>query len=75
MCGIGGIVRRDGGAIPEAWLDAIDARSAHRGPDGFGRFRDRIEIEVDGTRRTVEVALVHRRLSILDHAGGAQPMV
>ncbi|HRQ74859.1 MAG TPA: asparagine synthase (glutamine-hydrolyzing) [Phycisphaerales bacterium] len=75
MCGIGGIVRRDGGAIPEAWLDAIDARIAHRGPDGFGRFRDRIEIEVDGTRRTVEVALVHRRLSILDHAGGAQPMV
>lgn len=75
MCGIGGIMRRDGGAIPEAWLDAIDARVAHRGPDGLGRFRDRVETDTEGERRTVEIALVHRRLSILDHAGGGQPMV
>ncbi len=67
MCGIGAILRTDGGKIPETWLDAIDARIAYRGPDGHGRFRDRVA--------NVEVALTHRRLSILDHDGGAQPMV
>ena len=40
MCGIGAILRSDGGAIPDSWLDAIDARIAHRGPDGNGKFRD-----------------------------------
>lgn len=78
MCGIGGILRTDGGPIPEEWLDIIDAGIAWRGPDGAGRFRDRVEIEdvaAPGGRRMVEVALVHRRLSIIDHAGGAQPMV
>lgn len=59
-------------AIPEAWLDLLDASIKHRGPDGQGRFRDRA-VRADGT--VVDVALVHRRLSILDHAGGAQPMV
>jgi len=58
--------------IPDAWLDAIDDAIAWRGPDGAGRFRDTV-VRDDGT--TVEVALVHRRLSIIDHAGGAQPMV
>lgn len=67
MCGIGGILRRDGQTIPEHWLDAIDARIAYRGPDGDGRFRDR--------SGDIEVALVHRRLSIIDHEGGTQPMV
>lgn len=58
--------------IPESWLDAIDENIAWRGPDGAGRFRDRV-IKPDGT--IVEVALVHRRLSIIDIEGGAQPMV
>jgi len=76
MCGIGGILRTDGKPIPEEWLDAIDARIAWRGPDGHGRFRDRVEIvDEQGQNRTVEVAFVHRRLSIIDHAGGHQPMV
>jgi asparagine synthase (glutamine-hydrolysing) len=102
VCGIGGILRTDGQPIPEEWLDIIDARIAYRGPDGHGRFRDRVEIDVDtgtpalragslphfseaphtpgsenrGTnKRIVEVAFVHRRLSIIDHAGGHQPMV
>ena len=78
MCGIGGILRTDGQPIPEEWLDIIDARIAYRGPDGCGRFRDRVEIAdanaPNGTR-VVEVAFVHRRLSIIDHAGGHQPMV
>ena len=58
--------------IPEQWLDRIDEAIAWRGPDGAGRFRDLV-VKEDGT--TVEVALVHRRLSIIDHDGGAQPMV
>ncbi|MBL8747197.1 MAG: hypothetical protein JNK58_12685 [Phycisphaerae bacterium] len=58
--------------IPEEWLDALDDGIAWRGPDGAGRFRDRI-VRPDGT--IVEVALVHRRLAIIDLEGGAQPMV
>ncbi len=78
MCGIGGILRTDGQPIPEEWLDAIDARIAYRGPDGHGRFRDRVEIaDADSPcgKRIVEVAFVHRRLSIIDHKDGHQPMV
>lgn len=58
--------------IPESWLDAIDDGIKWRGPDGAGRFRDRV-IRPDGA--IVEVALVHRRLAIIDLQGGAQPMV
>lgn len=81
MCGIAGILRvhtpgttppPPGQAIPERWLDLLDDAIRHRGPDGAGRFRDRA-LDADG--RTLDVALVHRRLSIIDHAGGAQPMV
>ena len=82
MCGIAGILRihdpKDGPpphhleSIPEAWLDTLDESIKHRGPDGAGRFRDRATRE-DGL--VVDVALVHRRLSIIDHAGGHQPMV
>ncbi|HYD00491.1 MAG TPA: asparagine synthase (glutamine-hydrolyzing) [Phycisphaerales bacterium] len=86
MCGIAGILRLTPpgeaaraalertpfDAIPEAWLDVVDQSVRHRGPDGQGRFRDRA-VRADGT--VVDVALVHRRLSIIDHGGGAQPMV
>jgi asparagine synthase (glutamine-hydrolysing) len=74
MCGIAGILAvtpEQRSVIPEAWLDVLEDAMAHRGPDGRGRFRDHMS---SGTGRT-EVALVHRRLSILDHGGGAQPMV
>ncbi len=82
MCGIAGIIKihdpADGPpplpleAIPESWLDILDDSIKHRGPDGQGRFRDRA-VRDDGT--IVDVALVHRRLSIIDHEGGHQPMV
>lgn len=82
MCGIAGILRihdpSDGPpphpleAIPEAWLDVLDESIKHRGPDGQGRFRDRA-IRDDGT--VMDVAFVHRRMSIIDHEGGRQPMV
>ncbi|MCR9075690.1 MAG: asparagine synthase (glutamine-hydrolyzing) [bacterium] len=82
MCGIAGVIKvhdpADGPppppleAIPEQWLDILDESIKHRGPDGQGRFRDRA-VREDGT--VVDVALVHRRLSIIDHEGGHQPMV
>jgi len=80
MCGIAGVIRfqrpgvadaSPGDRIPEAWLDALDAPLVRRGPDDAGRWRDHVMLE--GLR--VDVALVHRRLSIIDHETGAQPMV
>jgi asparagine synthase (glutamine-hydrolysing) len=81
MCGIAGILRVTGPgvtpppperAIPESWLDTLDAAVRHRGPDGRGRFRQRVR---RASGAIADVALVHRRLSIIDHGGGAQPML
>lgn len=81
MCGIAGILKIHPpgsppppvwDAIPESWLDSLDSCITHRGPDGAGRFRDRAT-RPDGA--TVDVAFIHRRLSIIDHQGGHQPMV
>jgi asparagine synthase (glutamine-hydrolysing) len=77
MCGIGGIVRftPPGGSpapIPEAWLDALDRRMAHRGPDGSGRYADTSH-GPDGS--VVHAALVHRRLAVIDRETGHQPAV
>lgn len=63
MCGIAGLFA----ASPQQPVDAVVARSMadrlqHRGPDG------------DGVRAGPGYALAHRRLSIVDLAGGAQPM-
>lgn len=76
MCGLGAILRTDGEPIPGEWLDLIDARIAHRGPDDAGRFRDRAAMTAENDlTRSVEIAMVHRRLSIIDLADGRQPMV
>ncbi len=81
MCGIAGILRTypPGTQVPpreesirEEWLDILDESIKHRGPDGAGRFRDRV-VRADGT--TVDVALIHRRMAIIDLAGGHQPML
>lgn len=60
MCGIAGIVtkREDKKEI----IEAMSKRIEHRGPDGEGYF-------FDG-----DVALAHRRLSIIDLSTGNQPM-
>jgi asparagine synthase (glutamine-hydrolysing) len=64
MCGIAGFVDFDGhsseGAL--ARVRAMTSAIPYRGPDADGFFVDR------------HVALGHRRLSIIDLAGGAQPM-
>lgn len=81
MCGLAGILRvyppganvpAAAASIPQAWLDVLDEHIKHRGPDGFGVFRDRA-VRSDGA--TVDVALIHRRLAIIDPACGQQPMV
>jgi len=60
MCGIVGLAGRH-----EAhWLSEMNRLQAHRGPDDSGEFRDPER----------GVALAMRRLSILDPAGGHQPM-
>src|SRR5260370_39225725 len=61
MCGIAGEVRFDRPPDANAVRRMTDALS-HRGPDAEGFFTDG------------PAALGHRRLSILDIAGGAQPM-
>ena len=63
MCGIAGFTRFDDlPAADEACLRAMTERLAHRGPDG------------SGYHRTRQIALGHRRLSIIDLESGAQPM-
>src|SRR3954469_15124671 len=64
MCGIAGLVRRDG-AIAVDPSAALAAALAHRGPDGSGVWRSPAQ----------DVVLVHTRLAIIDPSpAGAQPM-
>lgn len=77
MCGIAGIMRigpfvSPEVAIPDRWLDALDAPIAARGPDGSGRWRTR---SPGPDANITHVALLHRRMAILDISGGSQPMV
>jgi asparagine synthase (glutamine-hydrolysing) len=62
MCGIAGFVNRSGEPADRAILSKMIGAIVHRGPDGEG-------MHIDGP-----AALGHRRLSIIDLAGGAQPM-
>jgi asparagine synthase (glutamine-hydrolysing) len=63
MCGIAGVIFSNSARVPEAEdLRAMGAALAHRGPDG------------EGIRAEAGVGLVHRRLSIIDLAGGRQPL-
>ncbi len=64
MCGIAGAAALSGALDPniQSALPAMTAALRHRGPDGDGFFADPF------------VALGHRRLSIIDRAGGRQPL-
>jgi asparagine synthase (glutamine-hydrolysing) len=63
MCGIAGIVSTDGlGAEDRTRAQQMRDVIAHRGPDGAGLHSDEF------------AALAHRRLSIVDLAGGHQPL-
>jgi asparagine synthase (glutamine-hydrolysing) len=64
MCGIAGATALRGTLDPDiaSALPAMTAALQHRGPDGDGFFTDPF------------VGLGHRRLSIIDRAGGRQPL-
>jgi asparagine synthase (glutamine-hydrolysing) len=63
MCGIAGIFDLNGrGEINRSLLERMNDSLKHRGPDGFG-----YHIEPG-------LGLGHRRLSIIDLAGGQQPL-
>jgi len=67
MCGIGGILRFDGGDVEPAALQGISNAVAHRGPDGEGFYT--------GPASQRFAGLIHRRLAILDLSNaGRQPM-
>lgn len=62
MCGIAGIMMKNGAAPSPAQLQHMMDAMQHRGPDGSGTY-----IKDD-------VALAHLRLAIIDPAGGQQPL-
>jgi asparagine synthase (glutamine-hydrolysing) len=62
MCGIAGLMMRDGAAPDREVLERLQAALAHRGPDGKG-------LLVRGP-----VALAHTRLAIIDLVTGDQPL-
>lgn len=63
MCGVVGIATLEPASLPDREvIEAMRDEMVHRGPDGEGIYLG------EG------VALGHRRLSIVDLAGGAQPM-
>jgi len=63
MCGIAGILTAPGAEPPSFdTLHSMVAMLRHRGPDEYGYYRDE------------RVGLGHARLSIIDLAGGAQPL-
>ena len=63
MCGVAGILRRTAAGPPDlAALGRMAAALRHRGPDGWGVYRD------------AACGLAHVRLSIIDLATGAQPL-
>lgn len=62
MCGICGIYDKTGSPVDPILLHRMAAVLGHRGPDGEGKLLDR------------EIGLGHKRLSIIDLAGGSQPI-
>jgi len=62
VCGIYGVLQLDGEPVSTAVLNGMGQRTIHRGPDDEGSY-------ADGS-----VAFGMRRLSIIDVAGGHQPL-
>ncbi|MBL8344499.1 MAG: asparagine synthase (glutamine-hydrolyzing) [Rubrivivax sp.] len=62
MCGIHGLIHLDGKPVEPRWLTAMGDVTAHRGPDDEGQ-------HIDGA-----CGIAMRRLSIIDLAGGHQPI-
>ncbi len=62
MCGITGFVNANGDAVDRSLLEQMNEAIAHRGPDDDGFYVHK------------NVGLAMRRLSIIDVAGGQQPI-
>ncbi|MEO8741441.1 MAG: asparagine synthase (glutamine-hydrolyzing) [Casimicrobiaceae bacterium] len=62
VCGIYGVLRLDGAPLAAGVLRGMGERTIHRGPDD------------EGTHADGPVAIGMRRLSIIDLAGGHQPL-
>ena len=63
MCGIAGTVRWGRGEAPsDSGLRAMLGALRHRGPDGYGTYRD------------AQAGLAHARLAIIDLSTGQQPL-
>jgi len=62
MCGIHGIIQLDGSPVDPRLLSAMGKVTLHRGPDDEG-------MHIDGN-----AGIAMRRLSIIDLAGGHQPL-
>src|ERR1700730_10352223 len=62
MCGIAGIARQSPTGVTARSLGRMAAAIRHRGPDGYGFYVGQ------------KVGFAHLRLSIIDVAGGAQPL-
>jgi asparagine synthase (glutamine-hydrolysing) len=62
MCGIAGLARTVPGGIERRTLERMADSLSHRGPDASGVYASE------------RVGLAHTRLSIIDLAGGAQPL-
>lgn len=82
MCGIAGILGFKGQEIPGAWIKRMCDTIRHRGPDGEGYFYANTQtggtssgFDVESTTPGTNLALGHRRLSILELTElGRQPM-
>lgn len=66
MCGFAGIYRWDGARISQGQIKAMADTLSHRGPDDESYFLTQ--------ESQVNVGMGFRRLSIIDLAGGRQPM-
>jgi len=62
MCGLAGLMTRNGEAPPSEILRAMRPALAHRGPDGDGHYRSH------------DVGMVQTRLAIIDLVTGDQPL-
>jgi asparagine synthase (glutamine-hydrolysing) len=62
MCGIFGVFNRNGEPVAHELIQRMGSALKHRGPDGEGSYISN------------EIGLGHRRLSIIDVAGGSQPI-
>src|SRR5215210_1697070 len=71
MCGIAGIVHFDGAPVPEGLTERMCAAMCHRGPNDRGVV---VLPRPGNPANRARAALGNQRLSVIDLAGGRQPI-